>query len=89
MTTEHKHKWKRSSRKHGREGRFFVVCEICEIERQASISSGGALVVFTTGIDRGGKTILVSFRLDKERHKKYKKYKVNARRVLEEHLDKL
>ena len=83
--TEHKHTWKRSPRKHGRPGRFFVDCE-CGVQRQATIT-GGYLTVFDTARPQGGGTVLVSFRLDKARYKKLRARKVNTRKVMEDHLD--
>lgn len=85
--TIHTHKWKRSPRKHGRLGRIFVDCE-CGAQRQATIT-GGHLTVFDTGRPQGGGTVLVSFRLDKARHKKLRAHKVNTRKVMEDHLDKM
>ena len=83
--TEHTHKWKRSPRKHGRLGRFFVDCE-CGAQRQATITDGH-LTVFDTGRPQGGGTVLVSFRLDEVRYKKLRARKVNTRKVVEDHLD--
>lgn len=84
---EHIHKWKRSPRKHGRLGRFFVDCT-CGEQRQATISEG-SLKVFDTGRKQGGRTVLVSFRLDIPRYKKLRARKINTRKVMEDHLDAL
>jgi hypothetical protein len=85
--TEHAHKWKRSLRKHGRLGRFFVDCG-CGEQRQATISEGD-LKVFDTGRQQGGRTVLVSFRLDIPRYKKLRARNVNTRKVMEEYLDNI
>lgn len=61
MTEEHKHYWKRSPRKHGNPGRFFVVCD-CGVERQA-VMQHGHLHTFHTGSERGGQSRVVSYRL--------------------------
>jgi hypothetical protein len=83
----HKHIWKKNKRKHGRPGRFFVVCE-CGVEKQAC-NSYGHLKVFDTSVDRGGVTRSVSFRLDLKRFEKMRKRKVNVRKVIEKHVDGL
>lgn len=83
----HKHVWVRSSRQHKRQGRIFVECE-CGAIRQASTVTG-SLVVFETGAKRGGKTVVISIRLDTPRYKKLRALKLNARRIVEDYLDKL
>lgn len=85
----HTHYWKRSKRQHKRPGRFFVECE-CGEKRQATISAGGSLKIFTTGVkDKGGSTIFFSFRLDKKRAAKLRHLKINIRAVMEKHIDKI
>ena len=86
-TPPHTHEWKRSTRRHGRPGRFFIECA-CGAKSQASIQ-GGYMHVFNTGRDRGGKTIAVSFRLDAERFKKLRAHKINVRKVIENFIDNL
>jgi len=88
--TDHKHTWTRSPRVHGDavRGRLFVVCADCGEERQASTATG-VLRVFTSRVDKGGRTVAVSFRLDKARYKKLRARKVNVRKVIEDHIDKL
>jgi len=55
-----KHDWKRSKRKHGRAGYFFVEC-VCGQTAQATMESGYRHV-FTTAVKKG-KSRHVSFRL--------------------------
>lgn len=67
---EHKHVWERLSRKHGRKGRFFIQCTIpgCSIVRQAT-QEYGYLRVFHTGVSKGGKTKIKSYRLKADQEK--------------------
>jgi hypothetical protein len=58
---QHTHHWKRSTRKHGHPGRFFVECS-CGLTRQATLERG-YLHVFNTGREQGGRTRIVSYRL--------------------------
>lgn len=61
---EHKHTWIRSKRHHKDPTRFFVVCSdpSCALEKQA-VMREGELHVFHTGMWRGGKARVVSYRL--------------------------
>lgn len=63
-------------------------CEECGTQRQATIA-GGHLTVFDTGRQQGGRTVLVSFRLDIPRYKKLRVRKVNTRKVMEDHIDNI
>ena len=43
--------------------------------------------VFDTGRQQGGRTVLVSFRLDIPRYKKLRARKINTRKVMEDYID--
>lgn len=59
---EHTHTWIRGTRRHKNPGRIFVVCKICNIQRQATIKHGH-IHVFHTGTDRGGGSVVKTYRL--------------------------
>ena len=68
---DHKHSWKRLQRIHKKPPRFFVLCTICKITRQAVINFG-KLHVFHTGSEKGGKSITVHARLKRDEYQEMK-----------------
>jgi hypothetical protein len=87
--TDHKHTWTRSKRRHKREGRFFVQCTDpgCGIVRQAT-SSFGHLHVFHTGSERGGRSIVSSYRLKKWQKEILKRKKISFVQFVDEAFQK-
>ena len=84
----HKHNWLKSSRKHGRKGFFFVYCECNPDKEFQATMNFDYLLVFDTSVNRGGKTHMVSARLDEFYYGLLKKSNKTTRQLLEEILDK-
>jgi hypothetical protein len=82
----HTHTWKRSSRKHARSDRIFIECTDPECGKviQSPIDH---LHPYTTGSARGGKTMIMTFRLDPARLEKLRRNGINVRKVVEDFLD--
>jgi hypothetical protein len=83
---DHKHTWKRSPRRHGRSDRIFIVCADPKCG-QVMQSPDDHLKPYTTGVSRGGKTIIVPFRLDPARFQKLRRNGIDVRKVMENFID--
>ena len=86
--SEHIHTWIKSSREHGRKGFFFVYCECTPEKMLQATENYGYLHVFDTSVNRGGKTTVVTARLDDTYMSLLKNSNKTVRELLEESLDK-